>query len=94
VTVEANESMAKIHNNPKNPHRMPLILNPDQFRLWLTALEKDDVISKKMVSNLMQPYPSQDLSYSTVPPLLGNHGVGNNPAAQQNFVYIDLELEI
>jgi putative SOS response-associated peptidase YedK len=34
ITTEANELMAEIHNTKK---RMPLILSPDNEKLWLDA---------------------------------------------------------
>lgn len=95
VTVEANEVMSKIHNNPKNPHRMPLILRPDQVNDWLKPIEKDDKLGKEYLEKeILQPYPADDLNYITVPQLQGKAGVGDSEAAQMEYAYIDLELSV
>lgn len=94
VTTIANETMARIHNNPDNPHRMPLILRPEQISSWLTPIEKGNKTDVDMLREMIQPYPDEDLNYFTVPQLLGKQGVGDSPRAHESHHYEDLELVI
>lgn len=95
VTVHANETMSKIHNNPKNPHRMPLILRADQIDEWIQSTLPDDKTSlEKLKLNVIQPYPDDGLEVVTVGQLQGKNGIGNKKEAQERVFYPDLKLEI
>jgi putative SOS response-associated peptidase YedK len=74
VTTEANELMAKIHNEAK---RMPLILNKDNQDEWL--LGKD-----------LKPIDSEHLACHPVGQLRGKNATGNKPEVEQAVVYPDL----
>lgn len=49
VTTEANELLAPIH------HRMPVILSPDEYDLWL-----DPEIEAEALRQLLDPHPAAD----------------------------------
>ncbi len=53
VTCAANQSMAQVH------HRMPVVLTPDAFGLWLGEQGKG-------AARLMQPAPEDDLGFVRV----------------------------
>jgi putative SOS response-associated peptidase YedK len=95
VTVPANETMAAIHNNPKNPHRMPLILRPEQVDEWISpTLPEDKLTIDRLKSDFIQPYPDDGLEYTSVGQLLGKHGIGDKKEAQDRVFYPDLKLQI
>lgn len=95
VTVPANECMAKIHNNPKNPNRMPLVLRADQIDAWLQPTDKEDQPGvAALKSEIIQPYPADGLQYHSVPKLQGKEGVGDHPNAQVPYQYIDLDIVV
>ena len=51
ITTAPNELMAGIHD------RMPVILNPDDYRNWLDPAERDPAD----MTALLQPYPASDM---------------------------------
>ncbi len=51
LTTEANELMQPIHE------RMPVILPPDQYDLWLDPRCQDS----EKVAKLLRPHPSKDM---------------------------------
>ncbi len=62
VTVAANKTLAPIH------HRMPVLLHPDDFDLWLTGPE-DEQLTKPLdpnVRHLMRPAPDDFLAIHPV----------------------------
>jgi putative SOS response-associated peptidase YedK len=86
VTCQANNLLAKIHNNPKQDGpRMPLILSGDALELWLAndADEKD-------IDELIQPAPDDDMKAYTVRALRGKNSVGNTAIALEPFSYAEL----
>lgn len=94
VTCDGNERMKYIHNNPKNPGRMPVILDYDQVDLWLNprpnvALEQ----LENTVTSMCTPLNDADLNAYTVGKLQGKHGIGNDPRARERFTYLEVELE-
>lgn len=97
VTTEANEIMRHIHNNPKNPNRMPVIIPAENMSDWMTPFEKGAPVEKfhkELISDLTRPYQGTDMLYTTVPKLLGKDGVGNSPDAIEEFQYQEiLELD-
>ena len=62
LTTDANELMRPIHG------RMPVIIPPDQYGLWLDPPCQD---TPKLVK-LLQPYPSKDMLAYRVRPLVNN----------------------
>ena len=62
LTTDANELMQPIHE------RMPVILSPDQYDLWLDPRCQD---TEKM-ANLLRPYSSKDLLAYPVSTLVNN----------------------
>ncbi|MBS1623435.1 MAG: SOS response-associated peptidase [Bacteroidetes bacterium] len=61
LTTHANSKMEYIHNNPKNPHRMPVILSQTEALTWLHQdLPKDEM------KRLFEPYPSDGMQAHTV----------------------------
>ena len=83
LTCEANETLAKIHNNPKmvqrgNGHRMLVILKEKQVADYLAPFptplgEKGDALQEESFINeierICSPYPQKAISYHTVAPL-------------------------
>jgi putative SOS response-associated peptidase YedK len=51
VTTEANEFMKSLH------HRMPVIIAPEQYDLWLDSAEKDT----SKISALMKPWDAKNM---------------------------------
>ena len=77
VTTTANEMMEKIHNNPaaSEEPRMPLIL-PDELQdKWLG--EYDEELAEKAISELIGPYPDEEMEAYTVDRLRGKAYKGN-----------------
>lgn len=90
VTTEGNPMMARIHNNPKliGP-RMPLIL-PEALALdWLRPIE--DPLDRKVVEDLIQAYPEEELTAHTVGKLRGKEYRGNVSEISDEFRYPELE---
>ncbi|MCB9223075.1 MAG: SOS response-associated peptidase [Crocinitomicaceae bacterium] len=82
VTTLANELMTKIHNNPKaDGPRMPLILEPSEFKTWLSS---DDKIE---IQELINPLQNGELEAYTVHKLRGKESVANGPEVIEAFVY-------
>lgn len=52
LTTEANEALGAIH------HRMPVILHPDTYDLWLDEDERKQDLRKE----LLRPYPASEMS--------------------------------
>lgn len=51
ITTEANELTGYIHNGGNNPHRMPLILSPENEEKWLS-----DKLSAEDIKSLLKPF--------------------------------------
>lgn len=95
VTTEGNEMMRKVHNNPKNPNRMPVILRQDQIMDWLKPIDKSDPTERRRLElEYFIPAPKESIKAHTVPQLQGKAGTGNHPNAQKEFMYLDLDLEL
>jgi putative SOS response-associated peptidase YedK len=69
ITTEPNELCAELHN------RMPVILNPDTWRVWLGE-ESEDASDLKA---LLAPLPSEEMTCWPVSERVGN--VKNNDAS-------------
>lgn len=88
VTVEANELMAAIHNNPKlDGPRMPLILEIHQLDDWLLA---DGPNMKNQILSLCKPLASHKLKAQSVQKLHGKLAKGDVEAATAAFDYPEL----
>lgn len=62
ITTQANEMIASLHE------RMPVILPPDAYTLWLSNEEK----SAAELSHLLVPYPSQEMLMYAVSPYVND----------------------
>ncbi len=60
ITTEANELMQDIH------HRMPVILNPEDERKWISKIAVNDALK------LLNPYPSELMKYFEVSKLVNS----------------------
>ena len=60
VTTQANQNMARIH------HRMPLVLDPDDWPLWLGEAGKGAAL-------LMKPGPEEALTFYRVDPAVNSN---------------------
>lgn len=77
LTTAANEMMRYIHNNPTNPHRMPVILEKKYERDWLNPdLTEDDVLAlcKSMPGDFLISHPiTQEVNGRTLTSAQKNH---------------------
>lgn len=62
LTTTANELVTKVHD------RMPVILKPDEYGLWLSRNMHDT----EELKNLYRPFPADQLSMYQVPDLVNN----------------------
>lgn len=88
ITTEANELMAKIHNNPKaNGSRMPLILEPKNFEEWLNSNKPSKI------KELIKPFHHDQLLAFTVGKLNGKNAIPNSPDSILEKVYPELTVK-
>ena len=88
VTTKGNDLLAKIHNNPKlKEPRMPFLLSDDLANEWLSPNE-----SKDQITQIIQPYPTNELTAHTVRRLRGKEYPGNIKEISEPFEYTDLEF--
>ena len=89
VTTEGNELLAKIHNNPKlKGPRMPLLLPREIQEQWLAPVNSSQDI--KMIQELVQAYPANDMEAYPVGRLRGKNAVGNLPEVLEPVNYPEL----
>lgn len=62
LTTVANKLVATIHD------RMPVVLNPDSFTLWLSRNMHDH----EQLQPLLQPFPATEMTVHKVPDLVNN----------------------
>jgi putative SOS response-associated peptidase YedK len=62
LTTEANEVLLPVHD------RMPVILHPDDYPLWLEADERE----RKLLGELLRPYPAEEMIGYAVSPSINN----------------------
>ena len=62
LTTDANELMVPIHE------RMPVIIPPDQYSLWLDA----DCQDSEKLARLLRPYPSEEMLAYPVSTVVNN----------------------
>ncbi len=91
VTTKGNNTMGKIHNNPKlKGPRMPLILPEELEEKWLVNIE--DELDIKSVQSLIESYPENELEAYTVHRLRGKEYLGNVEETAEEFHYEELEF--
>jgi putative SOS response-associated peptidase YedK len=91
VTVEGNELLSTIHNNPKlDGPRMPLILKDEQIDDWLGL--SGSGLDKKELLAMCKPLKEDSLAVIPVRKLRGKQAVGNDPKAIERFDYPELAL--
>lgn len=89
VTTTANQSMQKIHNNPKlNEARMPVILPKDKQNDWLAPIKSK--LDKEALQKLLVPFPDERLEYYTVGRLKGKNAIGDTEQVEQKVIYPEL----
>lgn len=52
LTTEANELLRPVH------HRMPVILHPEDYSLWLD----EDARQRALLKELLRPYPAEEMT--------------------------------
>jgi putative SOS response-associated peptidase YedK len=62
LTTEANELVRKVHD------RMPVILHPEDYDLWL----EDDLRKTELVKELLRPFPATEMTSYSVRPLVNS----------------------
>lgn len=87
VTVQGNELMSGIHNNPKmEGPRMPLILHDEFAQQWMEGTKQDAEV-------LLRQPPEIALKAHTVRRLRGKEYVGNCAEVQEEYEYIELQQQ-
>ena len=77
LTTEANEVLRPVHD------RMPVILHPDDYSLWLDGDERE----RALLGELLRPYPAEEMVGYPVSTLVnspGNKGSGLIEEVQLN----------
>ncbi|MCF8277562.1 MAG: SOS response-associated peptidase, partial [Flavobacteriales bacterium] len=91
VTVEGNELMAVLHNNPKlEGPRMPLILKEEAVEQWLMG---DGAESKEQLLALCKPFAASEMKAHAVQKLSGKAALGDVKEATQVFEYPELMFD-
>lgn len=90
ITIEGNELLKKIHNNPKlvGP-RMPVILPKEKQNEWLIPYKNDSTMQH--LKQLLIPFDETALTAFTVRKLKGKDSIGNVPDAEEAFRYEEIE---
>ncbi|HBS88261.1 MAG: hypothetical protein A2W91_04355 [Bacteroidetes bacterium GWF2_38_335] len=83
ITTEANELMAKIHNEKK---RMPLILEADDAKKWI-----DKSLNENEIKSLMKPFASDKMKAHTISKLITSNEERNTPDIQAYYYYPELK---
>ncbi|MBT8327443.1 MAG: SOS response-associated peptidase [Bacteroidia bacterium] len=92
VTTKANELMTTIHNNPKlKEPRMPLLLIEETQEEWLRMVEEP--ADKKLIEELIKPYPDHELNGYTVSRIRGKDALGNVEEATNEVIYPEIIKE-
>ncbi|MEM7131967.1 MAG: SOS response-associated peptidase [Chloroflexota bacterium] len=66
LTTEANEAMSSLH------HRMPVIVEPEDYAMWLGSGADDDPYYLDQLQHLMRPYGRETLSIRPVSTYVNN----------------------
>jgi len=64
ITIDANAVLAEVHS------RMPVILNPDHYKIWLS--DKD--VPDSTLMHCLKPYSAQELEIYRISTLVNNPG--------------------
>jgi putative SOS response-associated peptidase YedK len=64
LTTEANEVLRPVHD------RMPVILHPEDYSLWL----EDDEREQTLLKELLRPYPAEEMVGHAVSVLVNSAG--------------------
>lgn len=91
LTQEANEAVHQINNHgelPRGPHRMPIVLQPDDFDQWMAPIAEGYRAKITELYNLIKPPAVSALEYITVAEL------ENTEQAQVLHTYDDLKLDL
>lgn len=93
VTTTANPMMEKIHNNPaaSEEPRMPVILLDELEEKWLQNYEEE--LAEQAVSELIQPFPEENMDFHTVDRLRGKEYKGNVPEIDEEVEYPELSQQ-
>jgi putative SOS response-associated peptidase YedK len=87
VTIQANELMTRIHNNPKlEGPRMPVILPDELADRWI-----DPALSPTELTELLLPFDDELLTAYTVARISGKGSKGNVPEATEEVIYEELK---
>jgi putative SOS response-associated peptidase YedK len=62
ITTDANAVLEEVHN------RMPAILNPDHYRIWL----RNEVVADDTLMQCLKPYPAAEMEVYRVSRLVNN----------------------
>jgi putative SOS response-associated peptidase YedK len=62
ITIDANAVLAEVHN------RMPVILNPDHYKIWLS--DKD--VPDSTLMNCLKPYSDREIEVYRISTLVNN----------------------
>jgi putative SOS response-associated peptidase YedK len=92
VTTKGNMLLSEIHNNPdlEGP-RMPALLTAEEADQWL--VREPDPLDKQLHTQLIRPFPNDQLQAHTVRRLRGKEYPGNIPEISIPFHYPELEEE-
>ncbi|MEQ3655966.1 MAG: SOS response-associated peptidase [Dokdonia sp.] len=89
VTTQGNALLSKIHNNPKlKGPRMPVLLTPDQEKIWLSSREPS--LIKAEIDTLLTQPSSVALKAHTVGKLRGKAYRGNISSISDQVHYPEL----
>lgn len=92
VTTTGNKLMTKIHNNPKlKEPRMPVILPTELEDKWLNPIH--DETDTKLIRELIQAYPEDELKAHTVQRLRGKEYMGNVASISDKHTYDELVFD-
>src|SRR6185369_13970010 len=69
ITTEANELMSPLHD------RMPVILSPDDYELWLD----NEFAGREQLESMLRPYPADEMVAFAVSTLV-NSPRNDNPS--------------
>ena len=90
VTTKGNSLLAKIHNNPKlEGPRMPLILQEELAEKWIVSDLKDNK-DIKLLQEIIQSFPENELEAYTVSRLRGKEYLGNVEEISEPVTYEEL----
>ena len=89
ITTDPNSMLKWIHNKPAKSEtsRMPFILTPEMESTWI-----DSELTREEASQMILPFPDEELTAHPVKRLRGKQYPGNVPEIQEEEAYEDLEF--